>query len=126
MILTDEKKSIKEAARRFSHERLLPTYRQRELDGHLDRSLIREIGRLGFIGVDLPVKLGGLGLDGVTSGLIIEELGYGDFNIASTVVVAALLSAIIARDAKPEIAQHWVPAIVRGDAIVALADEANP
>ena len=121
MILTDEKKSIKEAARRFSHERLLPTYRQRELDGHLDRSLIREIGRLGFIGVDLPVELGGLGLDGVTSGLIIEELGYGDFNIASTVVVAALLSAIIARDAKPEIAQHWVPAIVRGDAIVALA-----
>ena len=91
MILTDEKKSIKEAARRFSHERLLPTYRQRELDGHLDRSLIREIGRLGFIGVDLPVELGGLGLDGVTSGLIIEELGYGDFNIASTVVVAALL-----------------------------------
>ena len=64
MILTDEQKSIKEAARRFSHERLLPTYLQRELDGNLDRSLIREIGRLGFIGVDLPVELGGLGLDG--------------------------------------------------------------
>jgi cyclohexanecarboxyl-CoA dehydrogenase len=121
MILTDEQKSIKEAARRFSRERLLPTYQQRELDGHLDRSLIREIGRLGFIGVDLPVELGGLGLDGVTAGLITEELGYGDFNIASTVVVAALLSAIIARDAKPEIAQYWVPAIVRGEAIVALA-----
>ena len=121
MILTDEQHSYQEAARRFSRERLLPSYRQREIDGRLDRALVREIGSLGLIGVDLPPAFGGLGLDGVTAGLIIEELGYGDFNIGSMAVVAALLSAILARDALPEVAQKWVPAIIQGEAIVALA-----
>ena len=121
MILTEEQQSYRDAARRFARERLLPTYRQREIDGKLDRALVREIGDLGLLGVDLPPELGGLGLDGVTAGLIIEELAYGDFNIGSMAVVAALLSAILARNATPEVAQRWVPAIVRGEAIVALA-----
>lgn len=121
MILTDEQHSYQDAARRFSRERLLPSYRQREIDGRLDRTLVCEIGSLGLIGVDLPPAFGGLGLDGVTAGLIIEELGYGDFNIGSMAVVAALLSAILARDALPEVAQKWVPAIIQGEAIVALA-----
>src|SRR3989442_7180811 len=121
MILSDEQRSLRDAARRYARERLLPAYRQRELAGTLDRALLREMGSLGLIGVDLPPALGGLGVDGVTAGLIIEELAYGDFNIGSVVVVATLLSAILARNASPEIAQRWVPAIVRGDAIVALA-----
>ena len=121
MILSDEQRSLRDAARRYARERLLPAYRQRELAGTLDCALLREMGSLGLIGVDLPPALGGLGVEGVTAGLIIEELAYGDFNIGSVVVVATLLSAILARHASPEIAQHWVPAMVRGDAIVALA-----
>ena len=121
MVLNDEQCSLRDAARRYARERLLPGYRQRELEGRLDRALVREMGALGLICPDLPPELGGLGVDGVTAGLIIEELAYGDFNIGSLVVVAALLSAIIARDAPPELARRWVPAIVRGDAIVALA-----
>ena len=121
MILTDDQRSLQDAARRFARERLLPGYQQRERAGSLDRALLREIGSLGFIGVDLPPELGGLGVDGVTAGLIVEELSYGDYNIATAVVVAALLSAILARNASPELARHWVPAMARGEAIVALA-----
>jgi cyclohexanecarboxyl-CoA dehydrogenase len=121
MILSDDQRSLQDAARRFSRERLLPGYRQREAAGTLDRALLREMGELGLIGVDLPPRFGGLGVDGVTAGLITEELAYGDFNIGSVVVVATLLSAILARNASPAIAERWVPAIVRGESIVALA-----
>lgn len=121
MILSEEQQSLRDAARRYARERLLPFYQQRELASGLDRALLREMGALGLIGVDLPSALGGLGLDSVTAGLIIEELSYGDYNMGTAAVVGALLSAILARDASPEIAQRWVPAIVRGEAIVALA-----
>ena len=121
MILSDEQRSLRDAARRYARERLLPGYRQREIDGRLDRALLREMGELGLIGADLPPELGGLGVDGMTAGLIIEELAYADFNIGSVVVVATLLSAILARNAPAALARRWVPAIVRGDAIVALA-----
>ncbi len=121
MILSDDQRSLQDAARRFARERLLPDYQKRELAGSLDRTLLREMGSLGLICPDLPPALGGLGVDGVTAGLIIEELSYGDYNMATACVVAALLGAIIARNAPPELAQQWVPAIVRGEAIVALA-----
>ncbi|MDB5860015.1 MAG: acyl-CoA dehydrogenase-like [Ramlibacter sp.] len=121
MVLTDDQCSLRDAARRFSRERLLPFYQQREKAGGLDRALLREIGSLGYLGVDLPEDLGGMGLDGVTAGLIIEELSYGDYNIGTAAVVGALLAAILARNAAPALAQQWVPAIARGEAIVALA-----
>jgi cyclohexanecarboxyl-CoA dehydrogenase len=121
LILSPDQLSLRDAARRYARERLLPTYRQREQAGRLDRALVREMGALGLIAPDLPPELGGLGVDGLTAGLVIEELGYGDFNIGSLAVVAALLGAVLARNAAPELAQRWVPAIVRGDAIVALA-----
>ncbi len=121
MILSEEQQALQSAARRFARERLLPGYQQREKLPELDRALWREMGQLGLICPDLPVALGGLGVSSVTAGLIIEELAYGDFSMASAAVVAALLAAILARDAPPALAQRWVPAIVRGQAVVALA-----
>jgi len=121
MILSEDQNSLQAAARRYARERLLPAYRAREDAGRLDRALVREMGSLGLLGVDLPQRLGGLGASGVTAGLVIEELAYGDFNLGSLVVVATLLSAILARNASPELAERWVPEIVRGEAIVALA-----
>ena len=52
----------------------------------LDRALIAEMGALGLLGVDLPEELGGLGADAVTTGLIAEELAYGDFNLSAVPV----------------------------------------
>jgi alkylation response protein AidB-like acyl-CoA dehydrogenase len=40
MILSDEQRSLRDAARRYARERLLPAYRQRELAGMLDRALL--------------------------------------------------------------------------------------
>ena len=82
MVLNDDQKALQETARRFARERLLPDYQKREKAGVLDRALIAEMGRLGLLGVDLPESHGGLNADGVTAGLIAEEIAYGDFNIS--------------------------------------------
>ncbi len=120
MVLTDDQKALQETARRFARERLLPDYQKREKLGVLDRGLIAEMGQLGLLGVDLPEALGGLGVDGVTTGLIAEELAYGDFNISLVPVGISLNAAILVRHAAPEISQEWVPRMCRGEAIVAI------
>src|SRR5271156_2332895 len=99
MMLSEEQRTLQEAARRFSRERLLPAYRQRERAGVMDRVLLRQMGALGLLGVDIATEHGGLGVDGVTTGLIVEELAYGDFNVAAVVLVMSLCGAIIARNA---------------------------
>ena len=71
MVLTDDQRALQESARRFARERLLPDYQKPEVLGVLDRDLLAEMGRLGLIGVDLPERLGGLGVDAETTGLIV-------------------------------------------------------
>jgi cyclohexanecarboxyl-CoA dehydrogenase len=120
MILNDDQRALQESARRFSRARLLPGYLKRDESGVLDRNLIAEMGRLGLIGVDLPERLGGLGVDGVTTGLIAEELAYGDFNISGVPVIISLLGAILTKNASAEVVNAWVPRMARGEAIVAI------
>ncbi len=120
MVLTGDQKALQETARRFARERLLPDYQKREKHGVLDRHLIAEMGRLGLLGTDLPEELGGLGVDAVTTGLIAEELAYGDFNVSAVPVGISLNAAILIRHAQPDIVQEWVPRMTRGEAIVSI------
>jgi len=120
VVLTDDQKALQETARRFSRERLLPDYQKRDKTGVLDRALIREMGALGLLGTDLPEELGGLGVDAVTTGLLAEELAYGDFNVSAVPVGISLNAAILLRHAQPEVVREWVPRMTRGDAIVAI------
>jgi cyclohexanecarboxyl-CoA dehydrogenase len=121
MILNDDQQSLQAAARRFAREQLLPSYQQRERDGCLEPNLQQEMAALGLIGMDLPEEFGGMGLDAVTSGIVIEELAYGDFNVAALAVVQSLCGAIIARNAAEPLKQEWLPRIVRGEALIALS-----
>jgi cyclohexanecarboxyl-CoA dehydrogenase len=120
VVLTEDQRALQDMARRFARERLLPDYQKREQHGSLDRALIREMGALGLLGVDLPERLGGLGIDGVTTGLIAEELAYGDFNISAVSVAISLLGAILTRSAPAHIVDDWVARMVQGEAIVGI------
>jgi len=120
MVLTDDQRALQETARRFARERLLPAYQKREQAGVLDRELVLEMGRLGLLGIDLPEQYGGMGVDGVTTGLIAEELAYGDFNVSAVPVGCSLLGAIIMKNAQPELIERWVPRMTSGQAIVGI------
>jgi cyclohexanecarboxyl-CoA dehydrogenase len=121
MILTEEQRAMQDATRRFSRERLLPFYQQREREGHVDRTLLREMGKLGLLGADLPAIYGGMDATAVTTGLIVEELAYGDFNVGAIAVVQSLCGAVLERNADPTIKETWLPKIAQGDAILTLA-----
>jgi cyclohexanecarboxyl-CoA dehydrogenase len=120
MVLTEDQKALQETARRFARERLLPDYQKRERTGVLERGLVAEMGRLGLLGMDLPEDLGGMGADAVTTGLIAEELAYGDFNVSAVPVGISLNGAILVRHAQPDVVREWVPRMTRGEAVVAI------
>ena len=121
MLLSDEQTALRDAARRYARSELLPTYQRRESEARLDPALLRTLGEMGFIGMSVAPSHGGLGADAVTTGLVLEELSYGDFNIGSYVVTQTLCAAIIERNAEEAVAAEWLPRICAGDAIVALA-----
>ncbi|NMG55171.1 acyl-CoA dehydrogenase family protein [Aromatoleum aromaticum] len=120
MVWNEDQKALQGMVRRFARERLLPGYQRREVADVLDRELVREMGALGLLAADVPEAFGGLGLDGVTTGLICEELAYGDLNLAGLSVEMSLLAAILMRDAPAHVTRAWVPRMTRGESIVAI------
>ena len=118
--LTDVQERFRERARTIADSTLLPGYAKREQAGRIEPELRREIGGLGLIAPEIPAELGGQGLDRVTSGLVTEEIGRGDINVAYLQVVGSLVAQIIAGNARPEIARHWVPRICGGEDIVGI------
>ncbi|WP_170942325.1 acyl-CoA dehydrogenase family protein, partial [Noviherbaspirillum denitrificans] len=78
--LSQEQLALVETASRFARNRLAPGYREREKALRVEREVVLEMGELGFLGPELPEEHGGLGLECVTSGLLLEQISYGDFN----------------------------------------------
>src|SRR5882757_1981678 len=120
--LNDTQRQIKETADRFSREKLLPRYMAREReDTHFDRDLVREMGSIGLLAPTAPSKWGGLGLDCVTTGVICESVGYGDFNYGYLPLAASLAIAILDANANTEVAEEWIGKILAGEALVPVA-----
>ncbi len=121
-ILSAEEQTIQDVARQFARGKLAPGYLARDThESVIDRDLLREMGELGLITPELPEEFGGLGLSCMTTGLIIEALAYGDFNLASTLVSASLTGQIIAVNAQPEVAGEWVQSMISGEKLVGIA-----
>ena len=118
--LNDDQLAFQETARRFAREKLAPGYQRREVEGRIDRALVREMGDLGLIAPELPEEFGGLGTPSLTSGLIAEAIGYADVNAAYIQILGSLNGKIIAGHARPELAQQWLPRLVSGEVIVAI------
>ena len=119
--LTPEQERIQATARTFAERHLRPHYQARDGEAALDRAMVREMGALGLIAPVLPEAMGGLGLDCVTMGLLVEEVSRGDFNVGYVQLLGALNGQILARHASAEMAAQWGHRLCRGEALMALA-----
>jgi cyclohexanecarboxyl-CoA dehydrogenase len=118
--LNDDQLAFQETARRFAREKLAPGYQRREVEGRIDRALVREMGALGLIAPELPEEMGGLGAPSLTSGLIAEAIGYADVNAAYIQILGSLNGKIIAGHAPRELAQQWLSRLVSGEVVIAI------
>ena len=117
---SDEQQAIRETARRFAREKLAPAYAGREKAGAFEPGLIRQMGELGLIGAELPEELGGLGVGAQTAGIIMEEIAYGDHNVAYVQLLGSLQGALLVAHAPAEMAAAVVPQICAGESVLAL------
>ncbi len=118
--LDDVTEAVRETARRFADEKLMPQYQAREAAGRFDRDVLREMGALGLVAPDLPEEFGGVGASGMTQGVVIEEIGRGDLNMGYVNLLGSLVGGVIARFAEPQLASDVLPKIAGGELLPAL------
>jgi cyclohexanecarboxyl-CoA dehydrogenase len=119
--MSDEQAHLVKVARSFARERIAPYYRQREVEGAFDRATLLEMGRLGFFGLELPEEVGGLGLDCLTAGLVIEALSADDYNLGYIPVTVSLVGQILHRYGQPDVVRPWLQKMIAGEVIPCIA-----
>lgn len=119
--ISDDQQALIDAARRFSVNKLAPGYQKGDKTGRIDRDMVREMGSMGFLGAEFPEEYGGLGIDCQTSGLLIEQIAYGDFNMSYVNLLVSLCGQIISNFAAPHLKAQWLKPILAGEKLVAIA-----
>jgi len=122
-VLDDTHRLLRETLRRFVEREVVPAADAWERDGCVPRGVLREMGRHGFLGLRAPEAYGGGGLDTVASALLAEELGrstYGGFAI-TVLVHTDMASPHLLNAGSPEQLARWLPSIVAGECITAVA-----
>ena len=82
-MLSDEEKSIRDTVRDFVSEEVIPIIEEYNQEMHFPTQLIPKMAALGIFGPTLPAEYGGMGINNVAYGLIMQELERGDSGVRS-------------------------------------------
>jgi alkylation response protein AidB-like acyl-CoA dehydrogenase len=74
LILTDEHEMIRREARRFAQEEIAPIAAEFDESGNFPTDTILKMGQMGFMGIEVPEKYGGAGMDSLSYVLALEEI----------------------------------------------------
>lgn len=120
---TDEHRQFRDNLRRFIEQEIVPKAGAWEEAGMVPREVLRQMGSLGYLGIRYPEQYGGSALDTLYSAILAEELGRSTFGgFAVTVTVHTdMASPHLANFGTPEQLQRWLPAVIRGDKVCAVA-----
>ncbi len=119
--LTEEQRMVRDAARDFARNELLPGVIERDEKQEFPAAQIRKMGELGFMGMMVSPDYGGSGLDTLSYVLVMEELSKID---ASASVVVSVNNSLVCWGLETfgtqEQKEKYLPALASGQKIGAF------
>src|SRR6266705_966551 len=114
-LLTDDERLVRDTARKFIEDNLIPIIEECNRAGRFPRELVKPMGELGFFGASLK-GYGCAEMSNVEYGLVMQELERGDSGVRSFVSVqSALVMYPIYAFGSDEQKQTWLPAMQKGE-----------
>jgi alkylation response protein AidB-like acyl-CoA dehydrogenase len=118
---TKEQEMIRAMVREFADTELAPNALELDRKGEFPFELVKKIGALGIIGVASPREYGGSKAGHLPVVIAVEEIArvYPSLAFILEVIQAPLYA--IENYGTPEQKQAWLPSIIRGEKIAAMA-----
>jgi alkylation response protein AidB-like acyl-CoA dehydrogenase len=116
----EELNLFRDQVRKFYDKALTPNLDRWEADGIVGRDFWLACGEAGVLCPTVPAEYGGLGLDFRYNAVISEELFYAGSSAGIT-LQSDIVADYIANYGSEEQKQHWLPKMVSGEAITAIA-----
>ena len=113
--LTSDQRQLFEHADRIGKEKLLPLAERMDNEEWWPKDLFAELGGLGFLGITVPEKYGGVGLGLLESGLILQAFSRWNHAVGlSWVAHDNLCLNNIYRNGSEEIREQYLPNLCSG------------
>ncbi|WP_328313776.1 acyl-CoA dehydrogenase family protein [Streptomyces sp. NBC_00442] len=116
--LSEEQEAVRRLAKDFVDREITPHVVDWDRSENVDKSIMKKLGALGFLGLTIDEEYGGSGGDHLAYCLVTEELGRGDSSVRGIVSVSlGLVAKTIASWGDEEHRRAWLPRLTSGDAI---------
>ena len=120
---TEDLEAVRAQTRRFVEAEVVPNGADWEQAGQVPRSVLLEMGEIGFFGLRVPEEHGGVELGPLASVVFAEELGRSTFGgFAITVLVHTDLATPYLLNFGSDVQmKRWLPGILSGETLTAIA-----
>jgi glutaryl-CoA dehydrogenase (non-decarboxylating) len=116
--LTDGYRQVSEVVQEFGKKHVLPDLKQRDQEKRHDPALLTEMAGLDLLGICIPARYGGAGMDYISLGIACEELEYFDTSLREVMSVhVGLNSLAILTWGSEEQKQRFLVPQAKGDKI---------
>ncbi|MFO1378647.1 MAG: acyl-CoA dehydrogenase [Steroidobacteraceae bacterium] len=114
--LSEDERLVRDAARSYAQEQLLPRVTEAYLNEHTDPAIFREYGALGLLGITLPAEYGGAAASYVAYGLVAREVERVDSGYRSMMSVQSslVMHPIYAFGSEPQ-RRKYLPKLATGE-----------
>ena len=115
--LSEDERHVRDAARAYSQEKLMPRVLEANRHEHFDREILREMGALGFLGSTID-GYGCAGVNNVSYGLVAREVERVDSGYRSAMSVqSSLVMHPIHAYGTDEQRERFLPRLARGEIV---------
>ena len=111
----DERRQMVLAVRQFVEKSLVPVAAEHDAAGRYPAEVVGELAELGVLGAPADPRYGGLGLDGVTLAMLLEELARGWTTVGAAVAGHLTCAWALDRFAPAAERERRLPALTRGE-----------
>ncbi|MFI9629759.1 acyl-CoA dehydrogenase family protein [Streptomyces sp. NPDC052042] len=118
LTLSKEQEAVRRLAEDFVAREVAPHVVDWDRSENVDKSIVKKLGSVGFLGLTVPEEYGGSGGDHLSYCLVTEELGRGDSSVRGIVSVSlGLVAKTIAAWGDEEQKRRWLPGLASGEAV---------
>lgn len=124
--LTEQQTMFRDMVRDFAAREIAPIAESMDRDADMPEDLIDKMRSSGFFGLTFPETYGGLGVDTVTYGLVVEELSAASAGVAVMICVHNSVGSYpLAMFGNEEIKARILPRMATGEIASFCVSEAN-
>jgi butyryl-CoA dehydrogenase len=124
--LNENQKMFRDMVRDFTRQHIAPIAHEMDVKGDMPDTLIAALREGGFFGLTFPERYGGLGVDTLTYGLVVEELSKASAGVSVMLTVHNSVGSYpVALYGSDELKQEFLPRMAAGEIAAFCVTEAG-